>query len=133
MAQVSSGIQPIHGRVLRKWWGYLGTSSRERLQVPLVLLSTLSLTSEWSLGAVLQRLPSAREPPLLKAGGSVCRLAGSVHPAHQFILIVIGRLFTAFPGVQRQLESSFLEPSFVMASHLTLSAITFRLVVHVLV
>lgn len=34
----------------------------------------------------------------------------------QFILTVIGRLFTAFPGVQRQLESGF-----IMVSHLILS------------
>lgn len=34
----------------------------------------------------------------------------------QFILIVIGRLFTTLPGVQRQLESSS-----VMVSHLALS------------
>lgn len=43
-------------------------------------------------------------------------MAGSVHPVHQFILLVIGRLFTAFPGVLRQLESSF-----VMVPYLTLS------------
>lgn len=46
-------------------------------------------------------------------------MAGSVHPVHQFILLVIGRLFTAFPGVLRQLESSFVigSPPYSQQSH----------------
>lgn len=97
--------------------GISWNKAQEECLVPLVLLNALSWPSTWSFGEILQLLPSAREPSFLKHKEvGMLWLTGSIHPARQFILTVIGRLFTAFPGVQCQLESGFL-----MVSHLILS------------